>query len=316
MSEIEFSIIIPVKPGGEVKALEALKRSSFPAERVELLIAEGTQPSRQRNMAAAQARGRFLYFLDDDSIIAAGSLERISHHFTDPQVGVVGGPSLTPPEDGPWQQAFGAAFSSILGGGGVRNRYRKHGRARFAGERELILCNLAIRREVFLQFNGFDERLYPNEENELLDRLLKAGFRSVHDPDIAVYRSQRATFRAFVRQLLTYGRGRGEQARISGKLPVSAAIPSLFLLYMLSLPVVANAAYTLPLACYAFAVVCFAAADAVRVKRGMIMPLLLAVFPALHLSYGTGLIWGLLSPRFRRPNGIVGQVVISRITDA
>lgn len=296
----KITIIIPVKPGGAVKALEPLRQVDYPADSLEVRVEEGTRPSRQRNRGAADASGELLYFLDDDSLVAPGFLRHTVKHFTDPQVAVVGGPSLTPPSDSLRQRAFGAALSSVFGGGGVRNRYRQTGGVRGTGDHELILCNLCIRREVFLRFGGLDERLYPNEENELLDRLRQAGLQFIHDPELAVLRSQRPTFRAFARQLFTYGRGRGEQTRISHRFPpLPLLVPSLFLFYLLLLPLGDNPVYYLPLLCYGLLVFGFAASDARRCGDYRLMPLLLPVFPLLHLAYGAGLIAGLAWPRFR-----------------
>lgn len=294
----KISIIIPVKPGGEVKALEPLRQVEYPADSFEVLVAEGRRPSSQRNKAAAEASGELLYFLDDDSLVDPGFLRRVIDHFSDPQVAVAGGPSLTPSSDSLRQRAFGAALSSPFGGGGVRNRYRKTGTIRQTGDHELILCNLCIRREVFLQFGGLDERLYPNEENELLDRLRKAGLKCIHDPDLAVTRSQRPTFRAFARQLFTYGRGRGEQTRIARRIPLPLLLPPLFFIYVLLLPFGDKPVYSLPLLCYGLLVLWFAASDARRCRDLKLLPLLLPVFPLLHLAYGSGLILGLVRPRF------------------
>ena len=107
------------------------------------------------------------------------------------------------------QHSIAMAFASLFGGGGMRNRYRQTGGVRRTSDRELILCNLSFRRARFLALGGFDERLYPNEENELLERISRDGGRLIHDPELAVFRSQRPTFRAFCRQLYGYGRGRG-----------------------------------------------------------------------------------------------------------
>ncbi|HKZ16745.1 MAG TPA: glycosyltransferase, partial [Geobacteraceae bacterium] len=210
------SIIIPVKPGGKVKALDALRNVDYPAAAVEIIVAEGKCPSRQRNMAAAAAGGDILYFLDDDSIVIPEFLLKAVNHFGNTSVAAVGGPSLTPESDTPLQQAFGLALSSRFGSGGVCNRYRKKGGVRETGDNELILCNLSMRSDVFRAFGGFDERLYPNEENELMDRIRNKGLALVHDPDLAVYRSQRKTFPAFVRQIFGYGKGRGRQTLIGG----------------------------------------------------------------------------------------------------
>jgi hypothetical protein len=57
MEAKNVSIIIPVKPRGKVNALDAFRHVDYPAAAVEIIVAEGKCPSRQRNMAAAAAGG-------------------------------------------------------------------------------------------------------------------------------------------------------------------------------------------------------------------------------------------------------------------
>jgi glycosyltransferase involved in cell wall biosynthesis len=296
-----ISIIIPVKPGGTVRALAALRNARYPADCYEVLVAEGKRPSCQRNRAAAGARGEILYFLDDDSLVEPDNLERLARHFTDPVVAAVGGPSLTPDNDSPLQQAFGRTLSSPLGGGSVRNRYRRTGTVRRTDDSELILCNLAFRKKVFIDSGGLDERLYPNEENELMDRLKGAGQTLLHDPDLVVLRSQRATASAYLRQLYTYGRGRGEQTRITRQGKIVSFLPAFFLVYIIALlSVMPPWPVWSPLAGYLALVACqsFVAASAARhVSSGLH---LLWTLPALHLCYGVGMIAGLCRPRYER----------------
>ena len=201
-----FSFIIPVKPGGFVAAIESLRRIADPASQFEVLIAEGCSPSRQRNSAVDEARGEIIYFLDDDSQVSPDCLTLCAEIMEDPTVAVAGGPSLTPSGDSLLQQLIGCALASLLGAGAVRNRYRASGVTRSTTDKELILCNLAIRRNVFIETSGFDDRLYPNEENELLDRIISRGMKLVHAPGMAVQRSQRRTLRLFIRQMFAYGR--------------------------------------------------------------------------------------------------------------
>jgi len=298
---LTYTIIIPVKPAGAVRALERLRKSvDYPAERFEVLVAEGRQPSRQRNLAAAEAKGEVLYFLDDDSLTGSGFLRSAARHFADPAVAVVGGPSLTPETDSLFQRAVGIALASPLGGGGARNRYRRTGTARATSERELILCNLAFRKEIFLTMGGLDERLYPNEENELLDRIAKGGLGLCHNPDLAVHRSQRPTLRAFCRQFFGYGRGRGEQTRIAGARSVVDFLPSLFLAYLLVLPLLPWRVALLPLGVYGLAVIVSSLAGAAEKRLFPAIPWLMILYPSLHLCYGFGFVKGLLSPRFTR----------------
>ena len=309
----KFSVIIPVKPGGEVIALSSLARASYPDAFFEVLVASGCQPSVQRNMAAREAKGEFLYFLDDDSRVTPAFLESAARHYRDPRVAATGGPSLTPETDSALQRAIGVAFASAAGGGGVRNRYRKSGKARQSSDSELILCNLSFRREIFLSHEGLDERLYPNEENELMDRLQHEGYLLVHDPEMAVMRSQRKSYPAYLRQMFGYGRGRGEQTLLAGKPKPVSFVPSLFLIYALLLPFTGLGLFALPMLCYLIVIAVASLLGAVSGRDPALLPRLLLIFPTLHLVYGAGMIRGLLSPRYRSGRKMEAAVVVRRV---
>ncbi|HEY3309662.1 MAG TPA: glycosyltransferase family 2 protein [Desulfuromonadaceae bacterium] len=289
-----FSFIIPVKPRISPRALESLRQlaHSYPFE---ILISEGKRPSRQRNLAAQQAQGEILFFLDDDSLVSGEFLMLCAEAFTNTSVAVVGGPSLTPESDSTLQQVFGYALSSFFGAGGMRNRYRAAGTTRCTTEKELILCNMAIRRDIFLAANGFDERLYPNEENELLDRISLKGFKLVHIPSMAVKRSQRQTLSAFVRQMFSYGRGRAQQTLIARKpCPLISLIPLMFVIYLVLLPLVpANLFLSLPLFIYIFLDLIFATTALIKSRDSGAL-LLTAIFPIMHFANGLGLLYGFL----------------------
>jgi succinoglycan biosynthesis protein ExoA len=310
-----ISIIIPVKPGGRVSALAGVRAGDYPSDFIEVLVVEGCQPSRQRNRAVAAAAGEVIYFLDDDSLVSPGFLQRAVRHYADPVVAAVGGPSLTPDTDSVLQHSFAMAFSSVFGGGGMRNRYRRTGVVRATCDRELILCNLSFRRERFLAQGGFDERLYPNEENELLERIRRDGGRLIHDPDLAVSRSQRPTFRAFCRQLYGYGRGRGEQTVLSGIIKPITFIPSIFLLYILLLPLAHKAVYYLPLLCYLILSLIISVFEGIRGGRLRSALSLPVVFPFFHLCYGLGMIRGLCSCKWKRAPQGDSDVAIRRVKE-
>jgi succinoglycan biosynthesis protein ExoA len=311
----KVSVIIPVKPEGEVRALSGLARASYPSELFEVLVAYGSVPSLQRNLAAQQAKGELLFYLDDDSQVSPGFLEAAARHYQDPKVAAVGGPSLTPKTDSALQRAIGIAFASPIGGGGVRNRYRKSGTARVSSDSELILCNLSFRREIFLSHEGLDARLYPNEENELMDRLQHEGFLLMHDPELAVFRSQRSSYRAYLRQMFGYGRGRGEQTLLSGKLKPISLAPSLFLVYTLMLPFFSGGLFALPMLCYLAMVAAASLSGALAGRDPALLPRLLVIYPTLHLAYGAGVIKGLLTPRFRGASRSAEGIEVRRVKD-
>jgi len=315
MAVKRFSIIIPVKPGGEVRALGALRRVDFPAGDFEVLVAEGTCPSHQRNLAAEEARGDILYFLDDDSLVAPDFLRRAVTHYETASVAAVGGPSLTPAGDTPLQQAFGLALASPFGGGAVRNRYRQCGSPRETGDHELILCNLSISASAFREAGGFDRRLYPNEENELLVRMTRKGLKLFHDPELSVIRSQRTSFRAFVRQLFGYGRGRAQQMLLGGGCGLANLVPSAFFLYLLTLPFLDKPVYYLPLLCYLGVSLLFTLSAGCTKGKAVPALLLPVVFPLLHLSYGAGLLWGLITCGSRKRSRPTGEVFLRRVKE-
>lgn len=276
-------------------ACDHLKKILPDEQRYEVLLAEGSAPSQQRNLAAREAEGDILYFLDDDSLINPENLASCSDGMSDPTVAVVGGPSITPEGDSRLQRLFGYALASVFGAGAVHNRYCMHGETRKTTDKELILCNLAIRRSLFIELGGFNECLYPNEENEFLERVVSGGHTLLHIPSMSVFRSQRHTLKAFIRQMFNYGRGRAQQTLITSSYSVTSFIPLFFTIYLVvSLIFIKYVLLLVPIVIY----FCAALVSSLLVVRrsGHLFPLfLLGIYPLMHIVNGIGLLWGLLN---------------------
>src|ERR1043166_7694638 len=237
------TVIIPPRPEAvEIDAVRAARALDYPVENLEIILARGKQPSAQRNAALKEATGDLIYFLDDDSVPEPKNLRRIIGHFADPDVKMVGGPATCPADAPALEQPFALVLGSWLAFGPSRARYTPVGTVRQTSEKELILCNLVARREPLLALGGFNEALYPNEENALMDELQKNGGKLIYDPALIVYRRPRHTLKAFCKMLMTYGRGRAEQFRLHPT-PGSALnfVPPLFCLYLAALTVLAAA---------------------------------------------------------------------------
>jgi glycosyltransferase involved in cell wall biosynthesis len=291
------TVIIPCRPGqAEIAAAAAARALDYPKDKLEILIARGRQPAVQRNVALRAARGELIYFLDDDALPNPENLLRSLEHFREANVSIVGGPNLCPSDAPLLERVFAVVLSSWLAFGPSRARYDPVGSARSSNEKELILCNLLARRQPLVDAGGFNEALYPNEENALMDELQKRGTRLVYDPQLVVHRRPRPTLGAFFKMLFTYGRGRAEQFRLHPT-PGSLLnfVPPLFCLYLAAAPVLAmlrGPVVFAPLILYFLAVVSQTLVSACRkgaVTSLLAMPLLIAS----HIFYGIGFWRGL-----------------------
>ncbi len=160
-----ISVIIAAPPDlAEVQAVAAARKLDYPADRLEIIVARGRQPSVQRNTALRAAQGEWIYFLDDDALPPPDNLQRAQKIISQPQVAMLGGPNLCPPTAPFLEQVFAVVLASWLAFGPSRARYTAVGKMRDTGEKELILCNTLARRATLLELGGFNEALYPNEE--------------------------------------------------------------------------------------------------------------------------------------------------------
>jgi len=309
------SVVVPIRPEtGEPACVKSLGALSYPIEKLEAVIVRGTTPSRQRNEAVKATSGDYILFLDDDCQVPTDIVDTYMSVFErNPTVGAVGGPA---------EFLAGSYFqdlaSLVLGEpwvlGKSASRYRSWGRPRFSDERELILCNLCVRRAAFEAAGGFDERLYPNEENEFLERFRLSGWRLVHQPDALVKRPQSESILEFLLKIVGYGSGRTAQLH---------CLPSRVSLVRLSWVTLALAGFltglagivkgdlflSSPIIFYAAYIVLLGIRFSFRggVKKAVLAVLLSAL---VHGSYALGIIRGFF---LRNRSKAEGEVTLERL---
>ncbi len=314
-----YSVVIALDRTDKVlPSLESLKALAPHERPAEVILAVGRNPSLQRNLGVSACRHPLVHFLDDDSFVISGTPARLRSHFEEARISVAGGPNLPFPDASPFEKTVSAVLASWLGSFTVRNRYAPLGAVREATEKELILCNLMVRRDAFLKAGGFRTDLFPNEENEFLNRLMHHGHGLIYDPEAAIYRPRRKDLVSFIIQSFRYGRGRGQQMRVYPCLSdVIHMVPAFFLFYLLLLVAslftpetgfvahLKSAWFKAPFALFA-ALALYTGISGMSWHRQLrdvvLIPLLITIRQAL---YGAGLLAGLLGgPSAARPRDV------------
>jgi len=178
---------------------------------LKIIRVEECRPGAARNFGIQQAQGKVILFLDDDIELYQDILSSVIQMFKDPKLMVAGGANLTPPDSTAFERATGYAMASFFGAASMRWRYRSFSKICSVSEHALILCNLAIRRELFLnREDQFPQHLVSNEENLLLQRLEEKNALMISSPDLAVYHRRRTTFLGLFQQSFKYGKGRAQ----------------------------------------------------------------------------------------------------------
>jgi glycosyltransferase involved in cell wall biosynthesis len=269
--------------------------------RVRIIPTGPELPAIKRNIGAREATGEIIAFLDDDAYPYGLWLDELAANFNDPTVGAVGGPAVTPPEDGYWLQVSGAVYSSLAGSGAYRYRY-VYDRRRDVDD--YPTCNLAVRKSTFEAAQGFQSNYWPGEDTELcLTITKKLGARIVYDPQVEVYHHRRSLWRGHFKQVTQYALHRGYFVK---KFPETSRrlgyfIPTLFTLgtllgwltWWLWPPLIF--VYAGVLAVY----VVFLTFSSFLAGPRYMLATMLGTF-LTHLAYGLWFMAGLLAPRLSR----------------
>lgn len=298
-----ISVIIPHRKNDSIESsLEQIAKVDYPQERIEVFTVVGDQPSVQRNACIKESSGSIIYFLDNDSEIEPENFKLAVETFKkNPRISVVGGPSCARLGDSQIQNEFTYCLSSYICVGPISHRYKASGVVHKATEKELILCNMLIRHSTLKEVGLFNEELYPNEENELMDRIDEAGYEMIYHPGVVIHRSPRPNYISFIKMLISYGKGRFKHFTVYFRwVDTVFLIPAIFSLYIASLPFsqslpnsLANF-YYLPAIFYSLitAAFCCYSFFKFKEKKYRVFLTLPFLFFSVHFFYGLGILIG------------------------
>lgn len=194
------------------------------------------RPAEKRNLGIREATGEIVAFIDDDAYPDSHWLEYAVRFFSEPSIGAVGGPGVTPLGDGRLQRLGGRVYDNVLVSGNYRYRYKAGGTRRDVDD--YPSCNLFVRRQLLESIGGYRTDFWPGEDTLLCKDIVDSGRRIVYDPWVVVHHHRRALFMPHLRQLGRYAFHRGYFCRKypSNSLRLSYFIPAMFVLYLALYP--------------------------------------------------------------------------------
>jgi cellulose synthase/poly-beta-1,6-N-acetylglucosamine synthase-like glycosyltransferase len=229
-----ISIIIPTRnrAGQLAQCLAAIRRLDFPPDAFETIVVDDggetpmdnivgplagsmqvalyrqahAGPAAARNAGAAQARGTWLAFIDDDCLPAPDWLQSISRRLECHPRCLVGGRLVNSLTNDPF-----AITSDLL----ITHLFRRWNRD-LASAGFLVSANIAVAAACFRDVGGFSEAFpYPGaEDRDLCARWLAGGRRVVFAPECIVHHIHPGGLPSFLRQHFNYGRGAARLHRL------------------------------------------------------------------------------------------------------
>ncbi|MEM3700063.1 MAG: glycosyltransferase [Candidatus Bathyarchaeia archaeon] len=243
----KVSVIVPVKNGAAYirELLDSLMQVDYDRDKLEIIVVDGnsTDNTREivsqypvkllleerpglnaaRNTGVRNSDGEIVAFTDADCIIPKDWLSRIVENFRDFQVGCVGG-SVVGYYDSFLSRYSDESFIPVM-----RIFRKKEALSSVKLPQKYPAgCNMAVRRDALNKVGLFDEGIkYGFDEDELVERICRRGYKMVLDPEVLVKHKHRPALKELLKQNFSYGRGLGLMLR---KMGTKSAFPKWILL--------------------------------------------------------------------------------------
>lgn len=236
---VSIVIACPNESAMLTECLEAIERQTYKNHEVIVLPDSKTgkvRPAEKRNQGIEEARGDIIAFIDDDAYPDEHWLEYAVKYFSEPTIGAVGGPGVTPPNDTFLSYLGGRVYANPLVAGNYRYRYVAGGVRRDVDD--YPSCNLLVRRDVLKRIGAYRTDFWPGEDTLLCKDIVDQGLRIVYDPWAIVYHHRRSLFAPHLRQLSRYAFHRGYFVKRfpSNSLHLSYFVPTAFVAGFFLLP--------------------------------------------------------------------------------
>jgi len=163
-----------------------------------------------RNTGVKHSSGKYIVFTDVDCVVERSWMNALITTLEESNIASAGGPNLTPEDDSDFAKSVGAVLS-FLSQAGARYGFNAEGTQQIYHN---PTCNVAYRREVFLESGGFNGSLITCDDEELDYRLLEKGHKIVYTSNARVLHYRRPTYKKFMKMAFNYGVGRMQVTKL------------------------------------------------------------------------------------------------------
>lgn len=243
------------------------------------------------NIGIAECKGKYVVRLDAHADYATDYISKCVYFLENTDAENVGGVAETKSQ-GVIGNAIAKMLSSKFGVG--NSQFRVNGESDYVD----TVPFGAFKREVFTKYGGYDERLVRNQDNEMNFRIRKNGGKIYMSDQIHLSYYCRDSIKGILQMARKNGIWNVITMKLCpGSMGIRHFIPFLFVVSILGLAVLGLIhwifwlALGLELILYASLDLLFAVKLCTSVKE---LLLLIALFPAFHVSYGLGSMAGLL----------------------
>ena len=317
------SIIVPIRNEERYisRCLDAILAQDYPAEQIEILIADGMSTDNTRkvvekyqagtrritmldnpglivptgmNLALARAKGEIVIRVDGHCEVATNYVSKCIDYLQDSEIAGVGGPMESIGET-PLSRTIALAMSSQFGVGDSAFRTTT-GKTMFVD----TIPFPAYRRKTIDQVGLYDEELVRNQDDEYNYRIRQTGGKLLMAADIKSRYYSRGDFSKLWKQFFQYG---FYKVRVLQKHPkqmrLRQFVPALFVLSILSTAVLSGLTswglYSLVLLLLTYSCVSVVISLALAKQKGILTFLsLMLSFLIIHVGYGCGFLSGLV----------------------
>lgn len=259
------------------------------------------------NLGIAAARGEVIARMDAHTAPSAGYIRRCVEVLNEGNAAVVGMPCrVRPASETVSARAIALAVSHPFGVGDAK--YRLGGDRKKRQEDVDTVAFACFRKSLWTKLGGFDEELLTNEDYDFNYRVRARGERVVLDYAAHCDYFARPTIRKLAAQYFRYGIWKARMLRRrprSTKLRQLVAPAFVLSMVLLAVAVFINssiwALLVAELAIYILTAFYFSYRATLQQRETVsVMLMVTLAFFAIHLSWGTSFLWGLITPTGKR----------------